>query len=178
MKKWRCRDGIVEFHLAMGPATGGFTNKFWEWVAEESGTAGRFAGWDWRTVPARIESGEVTGADIEEARAVTRAFLATKTKAEVLDAALSRRLLCVGISDTGDVAGSAQLAARDFWSTVGEGERAVRLPARFVTTSLPAVPALHRPAPLLGEHTDEVLAEWLGGDRPAPAGLATAEVRA
>jgi len=33
------------------------------------------------------------------------------------------------------------------------------------------VPAKVRSAPLLGEHTDEVLADWLGLDAAAVAGL-------
>ena len=37
------------------------------------------------------------------------------------------------------------------------------MPGRWATASIPAF-ELHRPAPQVGEHTDEVLAEWLGYD--------------
>jgi crotonobetainyl-CoA:carnitine CoA-transferase CaiB-like acyl-CoA transferase len=44
------------------------------------------------------------------------------------------------------------------------------MPGRWATVSIPAF-ELHRPAPTLGEHTDEVLAEWLGYDGPARESL-------
>jgi crotonobetainyl-CoA:carnitine CoA-transferase CaiB-like acyl-CoA transferase len=49
--------------------------------------------------------------------------------------------------------------------TLGSGRRAQTMPGRWATASIPAF-ELHRPAPQVGEHTDEVLAEWLGYDAP------------
>ncbi|WP_433186444.1 CoA transferase [Actinoallomurus sp. CA-150999] len=169
MKKWACRDGVIEFHLAMGPASGGFTNNFFAWLRAEDACDPRFAEWDWRRVPERIESGELTGEDIAAARSDIRAFFAAKTKAQVLDAALERRLLCVGIAEIDDIAASAQLAERDFWSRVGEGDRATTLPGRFAHITGSVFPAVRRPAPLPGEHTAEVRAQWTTTPRPRPA---------
>ncbi|GAB3980821.1 hypothetical protein GCM10029978_079900 [Actinoallomurus acanthiterrae] len=169
MKKWACRDGVIEFHLAMGPASGGFTNNFFAWLRAEDACEPRFAEWDWRRVPERIESGELTGEDIAAARADIRAFFATRTKAQVLDAALERRLLCVGIAEIDDIAASAQLAEREFWSTVGDGDRATTLPGRFAHITGSSFPSVRRPAPLPGEHTAEVRAQWTATPRPRPA---------
>ncbi|MPY56513.1 CaiB/BaiF CoA-transferase family protein [Streptomyces spongiae] len=175
MKKWRCRDGVIEFHLAMGPASGGFTNNFFAWLNERGACDPRFAAWDWRLVPGRIESGEITPDDIAAARADVSAFFAGTTKAEVLDAALEHRLLCVGIADMADIAASPQLAFRDYWSEVGEGPRATTLPGCFAQVSGSPFPNVRRSAPLPGEHDAEVRAEWTapaepgaGAGAPAP----------
>ena len=170
LKKWQCRDGLVEFHLAMGSAVGGFTNSFFRWMRDQDACSARVASWDWRVLPALVESGEFTDEDMQEVRAATAAFLGRRTKAEILHAAISYKLLCIGVNDTADLAASEQLAARDYFATVGEGERARTMPARWAAGSVPLV-ELRRPAPLLGEHTDEVVAQWLGEDRePVVAG--------
>jgi len=164
LKKWECRDGLVEFHLAMGAAVGGFTNNFFRWLLDEGACSERVAAWDWRVLPALVEAGEFTEDDMQEVRTVTGDFLAKRTKAEILDAAIRYKLLCIGISDTADLAASEQLAVRGYYATVGQGERRRTMPARWATGSVPLT-QLRRPAPLPGEHTGEVVADWLGGDR-------------
>jgi crotonobetainyl-CoA:carnitine CoA-transferase CaiB-like acyl-CoA transferase len=49
------------------------------------------------------------------------------------------------------------------------GERAMTMPTWPVRFD--GVPTAVKSAPLLGEHTDEVLADWLGLDAAALAGL-------
>ncbi len=165
LKKWSCKDGLVEFHLAMGPAVGGFTNNFFRWMHDEGACPERVVAWDWRALPALVEAGEFDDSDMQEARALTAAFLEHRSKAEILDAAIRYRLLCIGINDTADLAASEQLGARDYFATVGEGDRARTMPARWVSGSVPLID-LRRPAPQVGEHTAEVVGEWLG-DTPA-----------
>jgi len=164
LKKWPCRDGLVEFHLAMGAAVGGFTNNFFHWLHDEGACSDRVAAWDWRVMPKLVEAGEFTEDDMTEVRTATADFLAARTKAEILDAAIRYKLLCIGISDTADLAASAQLAAREYFAAVGEGPRRRTMPARWASGSIEPV-ELSRPAPLVGEHTAEVLADWLGDDR-------------
>ncbi|HEU5265099.1 MAG TPA: CoA transferase, partial [Jatrophihabitans sp.] len=164
LKKWTCVDGLVEFHLAMGAAAGGFTNNFFRWMHDEGKCSHRVAAWDWRNLPALVETGEFGADEMEEVRAATAAFLAAKTKDDILHAAIAYRLLCIGISDTHDLADSPQLASRDYFAGAGEGERRRTMPAHWASGSIP-VTHLRRPAPLLGEHTDEVLTDWLADDR-------------
>jgi crotonobetainyl-CoA:carnitine CoA-transferase CaiB-like acyl-CoA transferase len=165
LKKWPCRDGLVEFHLAMGAAVGGFTNNFFRWMHDEGACSDRAAAWDWRVMPALVKAGEFSEDDMAEVRTATAEFLARQTKADILDAAIRYRLLCIGISDTADLATSAQLAARDYFATVGDGPRRRTMPARWATGSIPLT-ELRLPAPLVGEHTAEVLADWLGDGQP------------
>ncbi|MDT5003633.1 MAG: hypothetical protein QOJ24_809 [Mycobacterium sp.] len=160
LKKWQCADGLVEFHLGMGPAAGGFTAPFFKWMADEGAPVERFVGIDWRAVPSMLQNGEMTDDDIAEARAAIAGFLATKTQAEVLHAARDRKLLCVPIYDTSDVQRSEQLCARNYFVTMGEDERRTTMPGPFAAVSIDAL-TITRPAPLVGEHTDTVSADWL-----------------
>jgi crotonobetainyl-CoA:carnitine CoA-transferase CaiB-like acyl-CoA transferase len=164
LKKWVCQDGLVEFHLAMGAAVGGFTNNFFRWMHDEGACPDNVAEWDWRVLPALVEAGEFDDTDMQQARALTTTFFESKSKADILDAAIRYRLLCIGINDTADLAASEQLEARGFFATVGEGDRARTMPARWAASSIPLI-ELRRPAPLLGEHTADVVREWLGDDR-------------
>ena len=158
-KKWPCRDGIIEFHLGLGPASGGFTAAFVKWMVEEGASDPSTLDIDWKTLPARIVAGDFTDADMQRVRDDVAAFLAGKTKEEVLQAAMARKLLCVPVYDTADVANSKQLAARGFFVELGEGDRKRRLPGAYAKVSADAF-AITRPAPLLGEHTAEVLTDW------------------
>ncbi|MCW2666852.1 MAG: CoA-transferase, partial [Frankiales bacterium] len=155
LKKWTVKDGLVEFHLAMGRATGAFTNNFFRWMHGEGGCDDELAALDWRILPKQIADGTFPPERLEAVRRTTADFLAQRTKAEVLAAAVRHRLLCVPILDAEDLAASEQLAARDFYVPVGDG---TVLPGRFArVTGGPGGPVVRGPAPRLGQHTDEVL---------------------
>ncbi|MBE1536963.1 CaiB/BaiF CoA-transferase family protein [Actinomadura algeriensis] len=166
MKKWHVKDGMVELHLSMGPAAGAFTNNLFGWLRDERAVEERIASWDWRTIPDHIADGTLERADLDAARAAVGAFLRDRTKAEVLDAAIRYRLLCVPILDVADIAGSAHLAARDHWAEVDIEGRTVRIPGRIAHATVDP-PAVRRPAPRIGEHTAKVVRDWTR--RPASA---------
>lgn len=160
-KKWSVRDGMVELHLSMGPAAGAFTNRLFEWVAESGDLPVDIAGWDWRTIPDRIAAGELDPAEIGRAREAVGAFLATQTKADVLKAALQRRLLSIPLFDVADVLTSPQLEAREFFSDVELTDgTTVRIPGAFAAVKDGPAPRLRHRAPSLGEHDSQVRAEW------------------
>ncbi|MBY6412620.1 CoA transferase [Rhodococcus sp. BP-252] len=161
-KKWICVDGLIEFHLSVGPASGAFTTAFFEWMAAENEEYAEYAAIDWRTVPEMAARGEFDSTRLDEARSAVARFLAGKTKNEVLEAARERRLLCVPVYDTGDVVSSPQLGARGFYSTVSDAAgRQIRLPGAFAKITGETL-SVRTAAPTLGQHTDEVLGEWVG----------------
>lgn len=159
-KKWRCRDGLIELHLSMGPASGGFTNSLFTWLSEEGAAPDDVVAWDWRTLPQRIESGEIALDEIDRVREVVRVFLARKTKRDVLEAAMRHRLLCVGIFDMDDIAATDQFAERDLWADLPVAGRELRIPGRLAHVRGAPAPRVRGRAPEIGEHTDTVLAEW------------------
>ncbi|GAA2853166.1 CoA transferase [Streptosporangium fragile] len=166
LKKWRCKDGLVELHLSMGPAAGGFTNNLFGWLLSEGAVDERVASWDWRTMPDLIARGELTDADLDEARHAVREFLATRTKSEVLDAAIERRLLCMAIFDMADISAAPHLEQRGFWADVPLGETTIRIPGAIARVGGDGQPGVRRPAPRTGQHNDEVLADWLTAAAP------------
>lgn len=158
-KKWPCKDGLIEFHIGVGPAAGRFTNQFLRWMIAEDAPVQRFAGLDFGELPQLMEAGAFTDADMLELRAAVAGFFAVKTKAEVLAAAVRYKLMCVPVYDTGDLVASEHLAARDYWATVGKGGKRYRIPGRLAHVNADAF-AETRPAPATGEHTAEVLSDW------------------
>jgi benzylsuccinate CoA-transferase BbsE subunit len=155
--KWKVRDGYVEMHLAMGPAAGRFTNNLFTWIRDEGECDEPLAALDWGRVPELVADGELGLDELERARAVVAKFLAKRTKRELIEASLARKLIAAPILTVGDLAESRQLEARDFWIELGGRT----LPGAFAKVSVDAF-VHRRPAPRLGEHNDEVLAELLG----------------
>ncbi|MEC9434571.1 MAG: CoA transferase [Pseudomonadota bacterium] len=164
--KWRGRDGLLEMPFAMGPATGGFTNAFFAWMRERGALSERFFDWDFRVLHIRLMAGEIPDEAIEALQAETAAFLAHVGRDEAVETAIARKLLLAPIATIRDLAESPHLSARGFWEEVPDGRGgALRLPGPLAATEAPAF-ALPRPAPGLGEHSEEVLNDWLGGPDP------------
>jgi crotonobetainyl-CoA:carnitine CoA-transferase CaiB-like acyl-CoA transferase len=114
---------------------------------------------------------------LERAKDVVAACTRTKTKAELLQAALERDLLIAPVATTREVVENAQLAARDYWQTLAHPElgRDVRYPGPFVRASTTPVRYRRRP-PTIGEHNDEIYRSELGLDAARLATLRAAGV--
>lgn len=160
--KWPVRDGLVEMHLALGPAAGRFTNNFFAWMRDEGGCDDTLASWDWVTLPARIEADEITEEDLEEVRGLVGRFLATRTKAELAEVAMRRKLLLAPVATTEDLANSPHHAERGFFENVTDAAgRSIRLPGAFAL-GVPNAFVPMRAAPLPGEHDEAVYVGLLG----------------
>jgi crotonobetainyl-CoA:carnitine CoA-transferase CaiB-like acyl-CoA transferase len=155
--KWPIADGYGEIHLAMGPA-GWSTNNLLAWMQEAGSPAtGPAALCDWREIPRLIEAGEIDEDDEEEVRVAVAAFLAGKTKQELLEAGLARRITMAPILTTTDLLASEHLAERDVFETLDSDAGPIRVPARFAQCD--ALTPVGR-APRLNEHRDEILRDF------------------
>ena len=130
-----------------------------DWVCEEGFCDEATRDKDWIEYPMMLLDGREPISEYERVKRCLTDFFATKTKDELLDAAMARRLLITPVCTTADVAASKQLDVRCYWEDVDHGELGlVRYPgafARFSASPLEALPA----APELGAHTEEVLGE-------------------
>ncbi|MEO8695953.1 MAG: CoA transferase [Acidimicrobiales bacterium] len=155
---WRCRDGYVNLMFLFGGVMGPFVSRLMQWMAEEGACDADLAERDWISFGAHVAEGLATLDDYENAKSVIAAFLLTKSKAELFEAALDRRLLIAPICTVGEVVDSQHFAARDSWETVETPAGRLTFPgpvARLTRSPLADLPR----APFLGEHTEEIREE-------------------
>src|SRR5207248_6336049 len=120
---------------------------------------------------AELLGGKVTPEAWEGLTGSVAAFTATRTKAELLDQALKRRLLIAPVSTPSDVLESDHFAAREYWEPLEINGRRVPTPGPFAKLSATPLPPFG-PAPDPGQHNAEVAGEAprTRAPLPAPAG--------
>ncbi|HCB36639.1 MAG TPA: hypothetical protein DEP66_00040, partial [Acidimicrobiaceae bacterium] len=167
---WPCADGHASVTFLFGPGFAVFTQNLMTWMCEEGFCDEATRDKDWSDYALMLLDGREPVSEYERIKDCLTKFLATKTKAQLLDAALTRRVLITPVWTTAEVVASEQLATRDYWQSVdhGDDDATVRYPGAFAKFSATGLEPLGRP-PRLGEHTDEVLAELAadGVRRPA-----------
>ncbi len=164
------RDGHVSITHLFGRAMGPASARLMEVVCEDGFCDEALRDKDWIAIASRIVEGAEPVETHERAKRAIAAWTASKTKAELLEIALKRRLLIAPASTLRDVRSSAQLAARDYFQPLErpDGAGATRQLGAFVRSGgLPPPPA--RRAPRVGEHTAELLAERREPVASAPA---------
>ncbi len=159
--KWIVQDGYLELHLTMGPSAGRFTNALMVWLHDEGAIDTATAQLDWIRMPEYLASGAVTFDELDRIYERVATFLRTRTKKDLMEVAIGRKLLMAPISTTKDLAESPHLAAREFWRDVESSDgRRRRLPGPFARTTCDAF-TFARAAPRLGEQNQEVYADLL-----------------
>ena len=150
-----CRDGhvtILTNPRTMAPLT--------EWMAEEGAAPGWLLEIDWdgwrapnpEEEPERVEQ-------FNEMKRLVEEFVATKTKDELYLRAIQDRMMIAPCNSVGDIARNVQLEARDFWPKIDYpalGRGLTHLGPFIKMSESPII--VSRPAPRVGEHSDEVLA--------------------
>jgi crotonobetainyl-CoA:carnitine CoA-transferase CaiB-like acyl-CoA transferase len=153
---WPVRDGWVTFGLRGGPARIPGLRALVGWM-EQCGEAPEWLrAFDWeRFRPERAEAQEL--ARLESAFG---AFFAARTRAELYEGALERRILLAPCNDARELLAQPQLRAREFFTTLEYPElgAAIEHPAFFVRAGALRT-QLRRRAPRVGEHNDEVYGE-------------------
>ena len=157
--QWPCKDGQVSVTFLFGSAFVGFTQNLMDWVFEEGFCDEETRTKNWLDYAMMLLDGRETIEEYQHVCGLLGDFFATKTKAELLDGTMERRVLITPVATTAEVVASEQLEARQYFEAVDHGNSStVIYPgafAKFSRTPLHVLPA----APALGAHTDEVLAD-------------------
>jgi benzylsuccinate CoA-transferase BbsE subunit len=162
---FRCKDGYISGLLA-GGAYLPSTNATIEWMKEENAAPA------WLTEQGGLKSltpagfMNATSADLRElemAEEVLERFLMTKTKKEIWQNILKRRILAAPVATVADIADDPQLDARHYFVEIPAPhlQRKFTMPGPFAKLSeTPVGPA--GPPPQIGQHNHAVYCGLLG----------------
>lgn len=154
-------DGFVSITHAFGPNMGRGTARLMKWLLDEGFCDEAMAAKDWIDYGMALGRRDESIEDWERAKAAVEAFTSSKSRDELLQGAIARRLFMAPVLRAADLESNAQLAARDFWDHLAlwpGSDRVVAAPGPFAKLSATPLTRLGR-APAPGEHTAEVLAE-------------------
>jgi crotonobetainyl-CoA:carnitine CoA-transferase CaiB-like acyl-CoA transferase len=160
-------DGHVSITHVFGPTVGPATRRLMEYVFDEGFCDAATRDKDWIDYGLLLATGAEPIEEFERVKLCVAACTASKTKAELLDAAMKRRLLLAPMTTIEDVIESPQLAHRGYFTKpTGDGpSAAIDYPGAFAKFSATPLQRRSRP-PRIGEHTRAVLEEL--DKSPAP----------
>ena len=156
---WPCRDGHVLFRVMGGKRGAGFMRALVQWMDGEGWCNDYLRNRKWE----ELDLGKVTQEEYSLAEEPIGKFLLTRTRAELYEGALKRRIQLFPINASQDLLESRQLEGRGFWTEVEHPElgASLRYPGAFVRLSETPC-AIARRAPLIGEHNGEIYQAELG----------------
>jgi crotonobetainyl-CoA:carnitine CoA-transferase CaiB-like acyl-CoA transferase len=156
---FRCKDGFITWAAMSGVIGARALHRLVAWMDAEGMAPDWLKAVDWLTVNLRA----LTHEEFERYSDVFEQFFLTKTKSELMEAAIKDGHMFGAVNTVADVAQSPQLAARDYWQTVeypnlGCALRYPGPPARMSATPW----TIRGRAPSIGEHNAEVYGGLLG----------------
>lgn len=162
---WECQDGFVNF-IQPGGVTGGRNMaSLCAWMDEEGYGDELLSATDFGIIGFGMISAEL----LDAMNTSLGRFFASRTKAELAEGALKRRVLLFPVNDPSDIYTYPQLLARGYFQTIdpptGDPYDTLGL---FIRSSEHPL-GIRRRAPLLGEHTEEILREAGLGEQDAQA---------
>jgi crotonobetainyl-CoA:carnitine CoA-transferase CaiB-like acyl-CoA transferase len=110
----RTRDGWVTLGPSILPSTGHFMRRLLEWVSEEGFCDPALVQEDWGSFGLRLGARQLPEDAYQPVARALDAFFATRTKAELMRAAVERKLLIAPVLGLDEIVESEQLAERGF----------------------------------------------------------------
>ncbi len=159
---WECQDGYVNFIQPGGHTGGRSMSNLSNWMDEEGYGHHVLRETNWGD----IGFGQLSKELLEEMTPPLERFFKTKTKVELAQEALERRILLFPVNDPKDVFAYPQLLAREFFQDVeapgaNNGGRTMKMLGPLVKAT-PGSKAILRRAPHIGEHNREIYQGELG----------------
>jgi crotonobetainyl-CoA:carnitine CoA-transferase CaiB-like acyl-CoA transferase len=167
------KDGYVTITHVFGSTIGPITARLMEFVHDSGFCDAATRDKDWVAYGTLLASGAEPIEEFERVKRCVADCTRSKSKAELLQAALDRRLLIAPVATLADVAENEQLAERCYFQEhVYEAEgRTLRHPGPFAKFAASPI-RYRRRAPRIGEHGDEIRSEPARprreGGAPAP----------
>lgn len=148
-----CSDGEV----CLMPS-GATLLKLLPWLVESGAVSREWAAAEeWPTYERRMLDGDVLLYSFDEVRKKIAEFTMMHTKTQLFEGALERQLTMVPVNTAADTIDMEHLQVRECWDAIElQSGHTVRAPGAFVKVSGAPV-GWARPAPSVGEHTNEVL---------------------
>lgn len=158
---WPCKDGFVTVTVVGSAAasTGNSTQNLVSWMIEEGFAQDFLAYYDFEAV----DWADLAAEEYDLVIKPFHDFFNSKTKAELFEGALKRRIILYPVSTMTDHGRNMQLKDRKFFVKVAHPELGTEIiyPAPAVVFGGERLPVRRRP-PLLGEHNREVYVQDLG----------------
>jgi crotonobetainyl-CoA:carnitine CoA-transferase CaiB-like acyl-CoA transferase len=160
-----CNDGYMSFLIGGGQLASISMPAIVKWMAEE-GRAGAFedrVAWEAQDWIEKEDHWSKTQEVLDAEEGSLIEFFADKTKAELYEQALKRRIILYPASTIKDLVENVQLDLRDFYVDIEHPELDETLTYAGAPYRLTETPwRISKRAPLLGEHNEEVYAGELG----------------
>jgi crotonobetainyl-CoA:carnitine CoA-transferase CaiB-like acyl-CoA transferase len=158
-KVWEAKDGYVAYMLFGGEFRARQGPELVDWMEQDGMSDDFLKQIDWST----LDWGSKSLEEAEHIQDYFARFFKTKTKAELLEGSVERRIMIQPLCTPREILDHPQLKARAYWEDVEYPHlgMSVRYPGRSCTPSLMPCKTWRR-APLIGEHNREVYVEELG----------------
>ena len=155
---WPCKDGFITFEVLGGKIGADFNRALVEWAAEEGMVDENLINKDWETFDYLTAPQE----EHDYINEFLAKFFQDRTKKDLFQGAVERRIILFPVTDTKDIAEDEQLKARDYWELVLHPELDTSIPyfGRFVKIPGCSRAIRYRP-PLIGEHNVEIYKDEL-----------------
>ncbi len=156
---WPCKDGYVTFVLAGGLIGAKGQRRLVELVDKEGMADDWLKEFKWEEWSAAARTQE----QIDKLTAAFSRFFKTKTKAQLLDAAVKNNIMLAPVNTVADLMTSPQLKDRDYWVDIEHRELGANITYPGAPCKLTETPwQIRGRAPLVGEHNTEVYEDELG----------------
>ncbi len=155
---WKCKDGYVLWRFMGGIWGAQEWTALVKWI-DEQGEAGILKEVDW----ASIDMSKISQSEVDSWNSIIQDFFNHFTKDEIQNEALKRGLRILKVYSPKDVYESSHFRSRGYWRYLEHPELDSPIPyPAFIFISNETSCAMHRRAPLIGEHNAEILGKEIG----------------
>jgi crotonobetainyl-CoA:carnitine CoA-transferase CaiB-like acyl-CoA transferase len=150
-------DGYVSVTISFGEAIGPFGKRLFDWIHSEGECEDSDLEIDWIDFVAGVMDGSIGMGEYDRIQDVAAEFTSKRTKADLLQEALDRRLLMVPIADVSDVSDEPHYVERDYWRSIDvPGTGVVQFPGPLAKLSGSPL-EISSPPPSIREGNEEIL---------------------